>query len=250
MVKGEERDQGGSASPSPGTGGGGATAPSSKLPPLASPSAERKLPPPPAGLTWGRGRGFALGPPPPAPLPPSRPDPTAAPQTKFRAPKPALGKLRSPAWVGRAEGTPPVCPRVREGEGERSDLHPVTPSLRPPPSVRSGLLTLPLLFLLSTPPSPGVSLGRSRAFPQDLETASFSSRTPGASHPSPVGIPKHDFSRLPRSQPRSPAVSASRSRARRVPRSRIPAGGGVSQGWGREGRDPSRKNLGEKRLSF
>lgn len=117
LVKGEGRDQGGSASPSPGTGRGGAAAPSSELPPLAQPSAERKLPPPSAGLTWGRGRGFALGPLPAAPLPPSRPDPKPAPQTKFRDPNPALGKRLSPRGVERAQGTPPVCPRAREGEG-------------------------------------------------------------------------------------------------------------------------------------
>lgn len=50
--------------------GRGPAAPSSELPPLATLSAERKLPPPPAGLTWGRGRGFALGPQPSTPLPP------------------------------------------------------------------------------------------------------------------------------------------------------------------------------------
>lgn len=159
LVKGEGRDRGGSASPSPGgRGRGHRPLLRAELPPLASPSAERKLPPPPAGLTWGRGRGFALGPQPPAPLPPSRPDPNPAPQTKFRDPNPSLGKLLSLPWVGLAERTPPVCPRVREGEGDHLDLHPVTPSQRPPPSVSPGLLTRPLLFLLSTPPSlPGSS---------------------------------------------------------------------------------------------
>lgn len=83
LVKGEGRDQGGSASPSPG-GRGRRRRPllRAELPPLASPSAERKLPPPPAGLTWGRGRGLALGPPPPHPsalLPPSSQDPNPAP---------------------------------------------------------------------------------------------------------------------------------------------------------------------------
>lgn len=72
LVKGWERDPGGSASPpQERTGEGrGPAAPSSELPPLATLSAERKLPPPPAGLTWGRGRGFALGPQPSTPLPP------------------------------------------------------------------------------------------------------------------------------------------------------------------------------------
>lgn len=56
------------------------------------------------------GGASALGPPPPAPLPPSRPDPNAAPQTKFRAPNPAPREPRSPGWVGRAGGDSTCLP--------------------------------------------------------------------------------------------------------------------------------------------
>lgn len=133
--------------------------------------------------------------------------------------------LEAAPGVGRAEGTPPVCPRVREGEGERSDLHPVTPSLRPPPSVRSGLLTLPLLFLLSTPPSLlGSAWAGAARSPQNPETVSFG----GCEPPFSRGNPETRFPAEPSFQPRSPVFLASRSRARRVPGSWIAGGGGVS----------------------
>lgn len=124
LVKGEERDQGGSASPSPGTGGGGAAAPSPKLPPLASPSAERKLPPPPAGLTWGRGRGLGARPPAPGPSPAFPPGSERCAPNKVPSPEPGAARavvaglggaggrglhLSAPAPGGRrgALGSPP-----------------------------------------------------------------------------------------------------------------------------------------------
>ncbi|XP_010841453.1 PREDICTED: insulin-like growth factor 2 mRNA-binding protein 1 [Bison bison bison] len=84
---------------------------------------------------------------------------------KFRDPNPELGKLPSLSREGRVEGTPPVCPRIWEREGDPSDLHPVTPSLRPPPS--------------------------------DPETLEFNSRTPSVSHPFSRGNPETRFSADP-----------------------------------------------------
>lgn len=168
LVKGEERDQGGSASPSPGTGGGGAAAPSSKLPPLASLSAERKLPPPPAGLTWGRGRGFSTRPPAPGPSPAFPPGSERCTPNKVPRPEPGAGKA-AVAGRGGAGGGDSTCLPPRQG-GRRGAFgsppgHSL-PETSPFGSLGSAHATTPLPPLHPSL-SPGVSLGRRRAFPPE-----------------------------------------------------------------------------------
>lgn len=140
--------------PLPRNGRGKGHRPLLEAPAPRFPSAERKLPPPPTGLTWGRGRGFALGPPLLAPLPPSRLGPDSAPQTKFEDPNPAQGKRLSLSWVERAEGTPPVpasgrrpfgsptghCLAETYPFGSSESAHATTPCPSLHPSVSQGLL--------------------------------------------------------------------------------------------------------------
>lgn len=165
------------------------------------PSAERKLPPPPAGLTWGRGGASLL-----APLPPSRPDPDPAPQTKFRDPRPARGERLSPCWAkggGRRGLHLSVPPAGLQEDGP--GLHPVTPFLSPPPSVRPGLLGRPLPVLLFTPPSlVGSSWAGAVRSPRTPRPCRSTAKPRVRSTLPPVGTLKPDFLRIPPSQPRFP----------------------------------------------
>lgn len=165
LVKAEGGDLGGSASPSPRTDGGGAVAPSPKLPPHASPRAERKLRPPPAGLTWGRRRGFELGPRPP---PLSRLNESCTPN-KVRRPK-TVAERRALVVRGGAGAGDSTCLPLHPG-GKRG------PTESPPPGhsfsktspfalLELALATIPLPSL-SPCLAPGVISGRSCGFPQN-----------------------------------------------------------------------------------
>lgn len=199
--------------PLPRSGRGPGRRPLLRAPAPRFPVAERKLPPPPAGLTWGRGRGFELGPSPA--FPPGSPS-----CTPNKVPRPQLGAGGGRAAVAasgwsRRRGLHLSVPAPGREPGDHSDLHPAPPSLRPPPSVRPGPLGPPLPGLLVTPPS---AVGSSWA------GAARSPRTPRPSRSTaeprepaalpPVGILRPDFlgippfpAATPRPQPPGPALA-------------------------------------------